>query len=188
MIVSLQSNDPRRKTYVISDLGKEVLYADDKRMLNMIAITENMANQGWLLSGKFFFYKFQSIAPGKKTIRIDFRDFKSEIDFTDYCTLFEDRHIAGTKSSGTQYFFKVNDDNNEDIFSDKLSCAEKYKRLSYMWLFLAIMFIPLFLSMKTGGLTLIHCSHQMNGILPPDYGNITDIILGYHLYKFNINL
>lgn len=45
LIVSLQSNDPRRKIYVISDLGKEVLYADYKRMINMIDITEQTAKE-----------------------------------------------------------------------------------------------------------------------------------------------
>lgn len=43
LISSLRSDDPRRKMYVISDLGKRVLYADYKRMLNMIAITEKTA-------------------------------------------------------------------------------------------------------------------------------------------------
>lgn len=87
---------------------------------------ENMANQGWTLSRKSIFYEFQRIAPESKTIRIDFREAKSEKDFIDYCTLFEDsgwKHIAGTKSSGTQYFLKINDNSTEDIFSDKLSCA-----------------------------------------------------------------
>lgn len=43
LITSLPSNDPRRKIYVISDLGKKVLYADYKRILNMIAVTEKTA-------------------------------------------------------------------------------------------------------------------------------------------------
>lgn len=43
LIISLHSNDPRRKVYVISDLGKRVLYADYERMLSMIAITEKTA-------------------------------------------------------------------------------------------------------------------------------------------------
>lgn len=43
LIVSLPSNDPRRKIYVISNLGKKVLYADYNRMLNMIAVTEKTA-------------------------------------------------------------------------------------------------------------------------------------------------
>lgn len=43
LIISLHSNDPRRKVYVISDLGKSVLYADYERMLSMIAVTEKTA-------------------------------------------------------------------------------------------------------------------------------------------------
>ena len=43
LIVSLPSNDPRRKIYVISNLGKKVLYSDYNRMLNMIAVTEKTA-------------------------------------------------------------------------------------------------------------------------------------------------
>lgn len=43
LITSLPSSDPRRKIYVISDLGKKVLYADYKRMLNMIATTQRAA-------------------------------------------------------------------------------------------------------------------------------------------------
>lgn len=45
LIASLPSDDPRRKIYVITDLGKKVLYADYKRMLNMIAVTEKTAEE-----------------------------------------------------------------------------------------------------------------------------------------------
>lgn len=45
LITSLPSDDPRRKTYVISDLGKRVLYADYRRMLNMIAVTERTVKE-----------------------------------------------------------------------------------------------------------------------------------------------
>lgn len=115
---------------------------------------EAMAAAGWLLSGKLVFYEFQKTAPRNEKIRIDFREAKSRKDFLDYRTLFEDsgwKHIAGTKSSGTQYFLKINDNSTEDIFSDTLSRAGRYKRLSDMWLSCAIIFMPLLLSMKTGG-------------------------------------
>lgn len=115
---------------------------------------EKMAGQGWALSGKSVFYEFQKSSPENQTIRIDFKGAKSEEDFIDYCTLFEDsgwKHIAGTKSSGTQYFRKIDENSTEDIFSDTLSRAGRYKRLADMWLFCAIIFIPLLLSMKTGG-------------------------------------
>ena len=45
LIVSLPSDDPRRKIYTISDLGKQVLYADYKRMINMIAVTKKTAGE-----------------------------------------------------------------------------------------------------------------------------------------------
>lgn len=118
---------------------------------------EKMAGQGWFLSRKSFFYEFQRIAPDSKTIRIDFREEKSEKDFIDYCTLFEDsgwKHIAGTKTSGKQYFLKINDDSTEDIFSDKLSRAGRYKTLSNIWLFWAILCIPFLPTMKNFNILL----------------------------------
>lgn len=45
LITSVHSDDPRRKIYVISDLGKNVLYADYKRMLNMITVTEQTVKE-----------------------------------------------------------------------------------------------------------------------------------------------
>lgn len=43
LITSLRSDDPRRKIYVISDLGKKTLCADYERMLNMIDVTKRTA-------------------------------------------------------------------------------------------------------------------------------------------------
>ena len=115
---------------------------------------EDMAKQGWLLSQKFLFYEFQKPVPENKTIRIDFIRPKSEQDFMDYCTLFEDsgwKHIAGTKTLGTQYFLKRNDDSSEDIFSDKISKARRYKLLSVLWLIWVMSFLSFFIAMKNGG-------------------------------------
>lgn len=114
---------------------------------------EHMASQGWMLSRKIFFYDFQEVAPEARTIRIDYREVKSAKDFSDYCTLFEDsgwKHIAGTRSSGAQYFLKTSDDSTEDIFSDTLSRAGRYKRLSDMWLFCVVAFMPLLVTMGPG--------------------------------------
>ncbi|WP_163970377.1 PadR family transcriptional regulator [Oceanobacillus halotolerans] len=41
LIQSVKSEDKRRKTYVITDKGKEVLRLDFERMRHMIRITEN---------------------------------------------------------------------------------------------------------------------------------------------------
>lgn len=43
LIISIPSDDPRRKVYLISELGKRVLYADYKRILHMISITRDIA-------------------------------------------------------------------------------------------------------------------------------------------------
>lgn len=45
LIMSIPSSDPRRKVYLISELGQKILYADYKRMLSMIAITKKTASE-----------------------------------------------------------------------------------------------------------------------------------------------
>ena len=46
LIISLPSDDPRRKIYVISDLGRAVLRADCERMRHMLSVTEQMLKGG----------------------------------------------------------------------------------------------------------------------------------------------
>ncbi|GGH32565.1 DUF2812 domain-containing protein [Paenibacillus segetis] len=111
-----------------------------------------MAKQGYQLVKKSSssLYRFQSANPDNTTIKIDYRTFKKQEDFVDYCTLFEDsgwEHIAGTKNSGAQYFRKINENGSEDIFSDADSKAGRYQRLSQMWLALATCFIPIFVAL-----------------------------------------
>lgn len=107
---------------------------------------EQMAYSGYHLQNAFFGYQFQREEPETATIKIDFRKFKSKEDFVDYRTLFDDsgwKHIAGTKSSGIQYFKKIDATAGKDIFSDNHSKATRYKRYSNMFLELAISYLPL---------------------------------------------
>lgn len=118
---------------------------------------EEMAKNGYqLCNTPSFGYQFVKCPPEELQIRIDFRQFKNQSSFQDYCSMFEDSgwiHIAGTISSGSQYFKKIsfhthetnNCPSNEDneIFSDQASKAGRYKRISNMWLDLAIAFLPL---------------------------------------------
>ncbi|WP_099468107.1 DUF2812 domain-containing protein [Konateibacter massiliensis] len=110
---------------------------------------EGIAKRGWQLRGKMgYLYLFAKTELEAKTIKIDYRTFRDKQDFIDYCSLFEDsgwKHVAGTKSSGTQYFRKISNDSDEDIFSDALSKAGRYKRLADVWLFYTILYIPCFL-------------------------------------------
>ena len=91
-------------------------------------------------------YQFQRGKPEAETIKIDFRKFRKREDFIDYCTLFEDsgwKHLAGTKSSGIQYFKRIDDTAGNDIFSDNNSKATRYKRYANMFFELAISYLPL---------------------------------------------
>jgi len=110
---------------------------------------ENMSAKGWQLMKQGLFYTFEPSKPNNANIKIDYRYFKSENDFLEYRTLFEDsgwKHLAGTKFSGNQYFTQVTEDSDLDIFSDEASRAARYKRLangmlSMMFVFLTFVII-----------------------------------------------
>ncbi|PES61794.1 hypothetical protein CN507_27610 [Bacillus cereus] len=107
---------------------------------------EEMVWKGYQLKSNTFGYKFRIAKPEDATIKIDHRIFNRRKDFINYCTLFEDsgwKHIAGNWWSGTQYFKKVDEESEDDIFSDQMSRAGKYKRLSKTFLELAICYLPL---------------------------------------------
>ena len=115
-----------------------------------------MAKQGWELSQKTIFgYEFRQSTPQDTVIRIDYRNFNTPADFEDYRTLFKDsgwEHIAGTKSSGTQYFKKTDKKGETQIFSDTASKAARYRRLSSLWLSLALAYLPLLISLIYSGI------------------------------------
>ena len=109
---------------------------------------EHMALQGYQLKGHKALYRFEAAPPEQANIKIDYRIFKKQQDFEDYRSLFEDSgwlHIAGTKSSGNQYFKRMDENSGEDIFSDTASRAGRYKRLSEMMLFCFVVFLPFLL-------------------------------------------
>ncbi|MHC1682679.1 MAG: DUF2812 domain-containing protein [Clostridiaceae bacterium] len=109
-----------------------------------------MANQGWELRGKQTRYEFLKVSPNNTIIKIDYRNFKSKDDFQNYITFFEDcgwKLIAGTRTSGKQYFKRIDDRAGDDIFSDVSSKADRYKKLSNMWLSWAVFYIPIFIAL-----------------------------------------
>lgn len=98
--------------------------------------------------GRYLFEK-EDAQDGEKCniheIKMDFRIFKKEDEFQDYLALFEDsgwRHIAGSKSTGSQYFERMHADAGADIFSDSQSKGERYKRLANMFLELFMIYLP----------------------------------------------
>ncbi|MBU3196683.1 DUF2812 domain-containing protein [Clostridium algidicarnis] len=115
-------------------------YDKEEKWLN------DMAKKGYELETASFGYKFSFTKPQNTKIRIDYRIFKNKEDFMDYSALFEDsgwKHISGNKSCGAQYFKKIDENGDEDIFSDDMSKAARYKRLSDMWIGLAVVYLPI---------------------------------------------
>lgn len=79
-------------------------------------------------------------------IRIDYRTFKCKEDFVDYITLFKDsgwEHIYGGENLGLQYFKKVDENSDEDIFSDNTSKAGRYKKIFNAYITFTICWIPI---------------------------------------------
>ena len=115
-----------------------------------------MAKQGLGLSRKTVFgYEFRQIPPQDTVIRIDYRNFNTPADFENYRMLFKDsgwEHIAGTKSSGIQYFQRISKKGDAEIFSDTTSKAARYRRLSSLWLSLALAYVPLLISLIYSGI------------------------------------
>jgi len=112
-----------------------------------------MAQKGYELESVSFGHKFRSINPEATTYRIDYRTFKKKGDFIDYCLLFEDtgwKHIVGTKHSYAQYFKKIDENAQDDIFSDAVSKAGKYKRFSNMWMTLALTYLIMSIAVMSG--------------------------------------
>ena len=115
---------------------------------------EYMATQGWQFKKQGPIYTFAPTSPEDVNIKIDYRHFKSQQDFSEYLSLFEDsgwQHISGTKNSGNQYFKQVDACSYSDIFSDETSRAGRYKRLSNMMLFMLILSLPLIFTSYTQG-------------------------------------
>jgi hypothetical protein len=105
----------------------------------------SLAKQGWILTRIGFGYMFEKAEPEDVNIRVDYHLFQSQSDYMNYITLFEDsgwRHMAGSKYSGSQYFKRVSAD-SDDIFSDTVSKAARYRRLSRMYLSMMMCFIAL---------------------------------------------
>lgn len=117
-----------------------------------------MARQGWELTGTGFGYRFRKTDPQETVIRIDFRIFASQDEFLNYRAMFEDsgwQHIAGSRTSGAQYFKRMSSSSSEDIFSDDLSRAERYRRLSRMWISLSVVsLVFILLLVSTGSIDL----------------------------------
>lgn len=127
-------------------------YTKEEKWLN------EMSKKGYEPTNASLGYTFVKINPQDIIYRIDYRTFNTKQDFIDYCTMFEDSgwsHILGSKSSGKQYFKKVSVNSDDDIFSDNISKADRYKRASNIWLSFSSMYFTILISLAlTGAINL----------------------------------
>ncbi len=101
-------------------------------------------------------YEFAKSTKGEflPKVRIDFRTFNKKDAYDDYICLFEDSGwhcLYGSRSNGFQYFEQMHEGASDDIFSDSISRAARYKRLSTMWLTTLIPYIPIVVALNTTG-------------------------------------
>lgn len=135
-------------------------------------------------------FRFTELPEGEKgrQIKIDWRTFQKEEDFRDYIALFEDsgwKHISGTKASGMQYFERRDEMAGEDIFSDTVSKAERYKRIANMWLTSMGIYLPvLFGFYCTGALKMPQFSNWKDFYYTPGLWEETGMrFLGKFLFE-----
>jgi hypothetical protein len=88
------------------------------------------------------FYTFEK-TDKRYIMRLDYQDYLSKKKFEDYKGIYEDfgwNYIKGYSLSGIRYWQKENDDQNE-IFSDRQSKAHYYKRIMGYSFWLGMMFL-----------------------------------------------
>lgn len=103
-----------------------------------------MSEKGYTLISKSLRYKFDKTEIIDRSVRVDFRTFKSKSDYVDYKILFEDsgwKYVAGSKNSGNHYFEKILSGQVDDIFSDEFSRVAKLKRYTTYWAFYSLIIL-----------------------------------------------
>lgn len=123
---------------------------------------EEYINQGYrLVSVGFGRYQFEKLEYPYfiPKVRLDYRSFYKQKDYDDYLAMFEDsgwRHIAGSIYSGSHYFEQMSPSSSDIIFSDNASKADRYKRISEMWLNLFLCFLPFLVTFSITDMINLH--------------------------------
>ncbi len=120
--------------------------------------------------------RIQAIPPQDTVIRIDYRNFNTPACFEDYRMLsktVDGNTLQGPSPPAFNISKKTDREGETQIFSDNTSKAARYRRLSSLWLSLALAYVPLLISLFYSGIvdppphfsTLNCCT-----IPPPDCG------------------
>lgn len=112
-------------------------------------------------------YNFKK-TDNRYVMRLDYQDYLPKIRFNEYKAIYEDfgwTHIVGYRLGGKQYWQKEEDDQNE-IFSDRQSKGNYYKRLMGYTFWLGILCLYFSYSIyKDSGLYLTEGLWSMKGSL-----------------------
>lgn len=136
-----------------------------------------MANDGWLIERMGLAYTFRKVDKKQYNIKMDYRLFTKQEDFEEYVTMYEDfgwKHIAGGKSSGSQYFVHDKLGEKIELFSDEDSQKAKIMRIRKMLrqtLTITLVFFIILLSQKH--ITISALLNPKELYLTPDLWNMT---------------
>ena len=114
----------------------------------------HMAAEGHLVRKAGPLYSFTPIAPGSAVVRIDYRPSMNAADFPDYKLFFSDagwQHLSGSRTSGNQYFASTGRDENDEIFSEAGSKAQRYRRALGVNVSLTVSFLVVLIILWSSG-------------------------------------
>ncbi len=130
--------------FFIVDIEKEQKFIDSYR--------EKGYELAYVNKSAFKYVFRKSSNPFIPRVRIDYRTFEREDDYQDYITLYEDagwKHISGSRTSYIHYFQQMHTNTTDELFSDKQSYAELYKRLFTFSMFnISIILVFIFATTK----------------------------------------
>lgn len=138
---------------------------------------KDMASNGWLIDKIGIAYTFRKVEKKQYNVKMDYRLFKKQEDFEAYITMYEDfgwKHIAGGKSSGSQYFIHDKLGEQMELFSDEESQKARIMRMRKMLrqsLAVTLVFFIVLLSQKY--ITISTLLNPKELYLTPDLWNMT---------------
>jgi len=116
---------------------------------------QELAEDGWLIEKIGFGYTFRKVEKKLYNLKMDYRIFSKQDEFEEYVTMYEDfgwKHIAGDKSSGSQYFIHEDNEMQSELFSDEDSQRARIMRIRKMLrqtMAIALVFFTVLLSQKS---------------------------------------
>lgn len=128
---------------------------------------EAMARDGWRLVSGGIVFRFVRDTPAEVRYRLDWRTGTAS-SLKDYFDLCRDAGWQRVCSFGSWYYFRATDSSAPELYTDRASLAERYKRLIAL---LAILAIPQVLSLSTtwplrdGSTTLAPWLHTIQAAL-----------------------